>query len=188
MSSLNQKEILMKKTGFLPEIIENIFEYDVDFNANKVMDDLSEIIEKIHNEEKLIEDLIEEEHNRINSEENDFVASILLEDGNHEIEILNQSEPRKNINKYLKIIADYFEKNNKITNNIIKGYFDCNIDELSDCNILNFFDSQYIKYENCKNTKFLNFLNELSYIYQQWSIDYYDYSYNNYDSDIDYYE
>ena len=41
MSSLNQKEILMKKTGFLPEIIENIFEYDVDFNANKVMDDLS---------------------------------------------------------------------------------------------------------------------------------------------------
>ena len=113
MSSLNQKEILMKKTGLFNDILSYIFEYDVDFNANKIMDNLSEIIDKIHNEEKSIEDLIEKEHNRINSEENDYIAFYLLEDDNYELEILDQSEPRKNINKYLKIIADYFEKNNQ---------------------------------------------------------------------------
>lgn len=181
MSSLEQRQILMNKiklpfeiqilmnkTKLPVEILHNISQYDIDFKAKKVMDDLIGLMKKIHDEE-----------------ENDYVAHYLLEGGAYEIEILDESIPRKNINKYLKIIEDYLKIENKnVVNNIIEGYFNININQLYDYDILNFYDSQHIIYDDCENTDFLNFLSELSYIYKQWSIDYCDDMFNNY-SDIE---
>ena len=137
-------------------------------------------MKKIHDEEEKINKLIDDEHNRIKEEENDYVAHYLLEGGAYEIEILDESIPRKNINKYLKIIEDYLKIENKnVVNNIIEGYFNIDINQLYDYDILNFYDSQHIIYDDCENTDFLNFLSELSYIYKQWSIDYCDDMFNN---------
>ena len=177
MSSLKEKEILMKKINLIPEIIKKIVKFDCDFHVNKIMNDLSIIINNIHNEEKLIQDLIQKEYNNI-VQEDEFLQSYLLEGDIYELEILDESEPRKNINKYLEMIVDYFEKNKSLTNTIIKEYFELDMEELIDCDILTLCNSQYIInedfFDKCHNIKFVNFLFELNTIFTKWSIDYCD--------------
>ena len=185
MSSFNEKQFLLNKTNLPNEILLNIFKYDIDFNAKKIMDDIDNYIQKIYHEEKLINSLIEDEKIRIEEEENDYVASYLLEDDNYEIEILDESIPRKNINNYLEIIEDYLKNENKdLINIIVQEYFNVNINEIYDYDILTLYYNQHINIDTCHNSKFLFFLRELYDIYLKWSINYYDDAYGN-ESDIE---
>jgi len=163
-------------------ISKEILSYHVDYQTDKLMDDLSNIIDEIHNEEKLIDESIKNEKIRIQEEVDDFLTSYYLENDVHELEILDNSIHRKNINKHLEFIVDYFEKNKIIINNIIKKNFKLDIETFYDCNIYTLYTNISSKeFEVCSYHKFKSFLIDLNYIFQKWSIDYI-----NYESDCDY--
>jgi hypothetical protein len=184
MASLTEK-VWILNSEFDKYVSKKILNY-VGYPTDKIMDDLSNIINEIHNEEKLINDSINNERIRIEEEVDDFLTSYYLEDDIYELEILDDSIHRKNINKHLEFIIDYFEKNKIIINNIIKKNFNLDMKTLYDCNIYTLYsDLSSEEFEVCSNHKFKSFLIELDEIFRKWSIDYINYE-SDYDDYIEY--
>jgi len=187
MASLAEKVWIFKeKSDFDKYILKEILSYDVDYQTDKLIDELSNIIDEIHNEEKLIDESIKNEKIRIEEEVDDFLISYYLEDDIYELEILDNSIHRKNINKHLEFIIDYCSKNKIIINNIIKKNFKLDIETIYDCNIYTLYSNiSCEEFEVCSFHKFKSFLIELDEIFNKWSIDYINYE-SDYDDYIEY--